>query len=313
MNKNKIFIIIVTFNGIKWIDKCLKSCGNYPVIIVDNNSTDNTISFVNENYPLITILPQTSNLGFGKANNLGISYALNQGAEYVFLLNQDAYLDHKTIENVFSIHKENPEYGILSPIHINASKDKLDKNFSNYISFNNNPSFISDLILKRNLFKVYSFPFVNAAAWLISKECLLNVGGFDPIFFHYGEDNNYCQRVIYHGYKIGVVANSTVVHDREFREKVTLKNTDKKNLKNKETAFKIKLANINNLNNIKVYKTELKKLNTKTLKSLIKFNRREYEYFNILKRVLKKSFLESKKSMSVNKTKGNHYLKILNK
>src|SRR5690606_13062229 len=111
---NKLYIIIITFNAIKWLDKCLSDCKNYPIIIVDNGSVDGTLQFINDNFPSTILLSQPSNLGFGKANNLGIKHALEQGAEYVFLLNQDAFLQDGCIDELISVHKQNPEYGILS-------------------------------------------------------------------------------------------------------------------------------------------------------------------------------------------------------
>src|SRR5690554_4518907 len=136
-------IIIVTYNGMPWIKKCLDSCRQYPVIIVDNASTDETISYIENNFPEIQLFPQPKNLGFGQANNLGIKYALAQGAEYVFLLNQDAYLHTECIETLIAVHKQNPEYGILSPIHLNGKGDRLDQNFSNYVEYRNNSVFYS--------------------------------------------------------------------------------------------------------------------------------------------------------------------------
>ncbi len=205
-------IIIVTYNGLKWIDKCLQSCGDHPIVVVDNNSSDSTVDFIKQNYPNVHLLEQVKNLGFGQANNIGISYALNHGADYVFLLNQDAYLVDSCLKKLIEIHQKNIQFGILSPIHLNGDGTHLDYNFSNYVA--RNRDFFSDHILNRPLAKVYEVPFVNAAGWLISRKCLETVGGFDPMFFHYGEDDNYCHRVEYYGFKVGVVPNLFIKHDR---------------------------------------------------------------------------------------------------
>jgi GT2 family glycosyltransferase len=63
----------------------------------------------------------------------------------------------------------------------------------NYIAFENNEFFHFD-IFENKVKELYYFPFVNAAAWFIPKHTLNKVGGFDPIFFHYGKEENYCQR-----------------------------------------------------------------------------------------------------------------------
>ena len=72
---------------------------------------------------------------------------------------------------------------------------------------------ISDLITKQYSSDIYDFKFINAAAWFIPIKVFYNVGGFDPIFFMYGEDDNYSQRVQFHGFKIGVIPNAMIFHD----------------------------------------------------------------------------------------------------
>lgn len=217
---NSTCIIIVTYNGMPWLQKCLDSCAGYPIIVVDNASTDGTVSYIETHYPNVELLKQAKNLGFGQANNLGIRYALDHGVEQVFLLNQDAYLMEDVLEKLIKFQNQHSHYGILSPIHITGNRNKLDKNFSNFMLKEKTGQFYSDFVLGNALAPIYEVPFVNAAAWLISRRCLETVGGFDPLFFHYGEDDNYCQRVAYHGLKIGVLPQCYIVHDREERPKI---------------------------------------------------------------------------------------------
>ena len=74
------------------------------------------------------------------------------------------------------------------------------------------------MCFQRELNDVYDVPYVCAASWFISKDVLETIGGFDPIFFHYGEDDNYLQRVLYHGLRVGICPAVSVCHDVEFRE-----------------------------------------------------------------------------------------------
>ncbi|MBU2919814.1 glycosyltransferase family 2 protein [Winogradskyella psychrotolerans] len=240
-----LYIVIVTYNGMRWLDKCLKSCANYSVVIIDNASTDETVSFIEVNYPEVTLFKLDKNLGFGQANNIGIKYALGKDADHVFLLNQDAYLVDSVLDDLVTFQKRYSAYGILSPVHITGNRQKLDRGFSNYMLKEKTGQFYSDFVLGQPLSEVYEVPFVNAAAWLLSKDCLETVGGFDPLFFHYGEDDNYCQRVLYHGFKIGVLPSIYVVHDREERQSPTSKAFSVTYYKNREIYYKTKLANIN--------------------------------------------------------------------
>ena len=287
-----------------WIDRCLLSCEGYPVIIVDNASTDDTVRFVQENYPSVILLSQTKNLGFGAANNLGISYALKNNAAYVFLLNQDAYLESNTIATLIDIHKKNSVYGVLSPIHLNGSGLSLDLNFSNYINVNKSLQYDS---LKHNFLKtVYDVPFVNAAAWLLPRHTLEVVGGFDSLFFHYGEDDNYCHRVLFHGLSIGVSPLAFVKHDRELRGGKGILNDDEK-LNLKVRAFKLRWANIN-INNFEDVFNEKRKLKRLLIKLFIRLKWGRMRYYLKELRLFNNVIPEIYKSRTLNKNKGSHYL-----
>src|SRR5437870_13044290 len=100
MQNKKVFAIIVTYNGAKWIKKCLSSLlaseTKVEVIVIDNGSADETLNIVKE-FGSIECVNSVENLGFGKANNIGIAIALERKCDYIFLLNQDAWIEQNTI------------------------------------------------------------------------------------------------------------------------------------------------------------------------------------------------------------------------
>lgn len=245
MTDDKIHIVIVTYNAMPWIQKCLESTLSYPVIVVDNSSVDDTVDFIRNHFPSVTLLPQKTNLGFGKANNLGIKKALELNAKSVFLLNQDAYLIDNCLDRLLQIQRSEPNYGILSPIHINGKQTKLDSAFSKYVKDTQNSDFFSDFVLRNAIQTAYDVPFVNAAGWLLSEKCINTVGGFDPLFFHYAEDDNYCHRVLYHGLKIGVVPDAFLIHDREDRKSPKIAPFSQQYFDLAERKYKLRLSNIN--------------------------------------------------------------------
>lgn len=218
----KVFTIIVTYNGSQWLDKCLGSLESSSiateVIVVDNGSSDGTVDRIKASFPGCTLVISEENLGFGRANNLGISLALKQDADYIFLLNQDAWVETETLETLLRVAQNTQGYGVLSPIHLNGSGDALDYLFATYIAPPACEGLLSDLYMGNDLQTVYPSTSGNAAAWLISKATLLQVGGFDPIFFHYGEDDNYRKRLAYHNLKLGMVPAARIYHDREQRK-----------------------------------------------------------------------------------------------
>ncbi|WP_051686428.1 glycosyltransferase family 2 protein [Chryseobacterium hispalense] len=222
-------IIIVNYNSDKWIARCLFSIHQAGLIdhtiIVDNASTDNSVLFIEQNFPKADLIKLSSNLGFGQANNIGIKKAYEQGSDYIFLMNQDVYIEPNTIDYLISTAKLNQDFGILSPMHLNGNGSELDFGFSNYIVPLKCKKLYSDIFLQK-LAPLYELPFVNAAAWLLTRKCIEKVGGFNPSFYHYGEDDNYCQRVLYHGLKIGIAPQSMIYHDRENRtENIYFDNT----------------------------------------------------------------------------------------
>ncbi len=212
----KVCTIIVSYNFEKWIDSCLNSLinSNLPtdIIVIDNNSTDNTCAIIADKFPSVLLLKNSDNLGFGKANNLGFRYAIENGFDYVFLLNQDAWINHNTLQKLIETSQQNIDYGIISPIHLNGSGDNLDFGFATYSSL----SSLADSTAIDN--EITECEFINAAMWLIPITVLKRVGAFAPIFPHYGEDVDYTHRMRYHKYKIGFVKDAFGYHDREFRQ-----------------------------------------------------------------------------------------------
>ncbi|WPO79501.1 glycosyltransferase family 2 protein [Flavobacterium sp. KACC 22761] len=215
----KTAVVIATYNPLKWIEKCLdsliQSTISVEILIIDNNSTDGFQEILKSKYPQIMFVQSSSNLGFGAANNIGIRKAYNNDADFVFLLNQDAWVQPDTIEKLISAQQKQPEYGIISPMHLNGKGDELDYNFSNYIIPYQCKKLYSDIYLNKIQPNVYQVSFVNAAGWLLSRKCIELVGGFNPSFFHYGEDDNYVERVHFHGMKVGILAITELFHDRD--------------------------------------------------------------------------------------------------
>ena len=205
----------------QWIRKCLDSlyASMHPVQIfaVDNASTDDSVKFILENYPDVHLVLSKENLGFGGANNLAIKEALQKGAEYFLLINQDAYVEADTVGNLVEAAQGAKEFGIVSPMHLNGDGSALDFSFSKSIAPHLCPNLYSDFVLGKVKNEVYSAAFICAAAWLITKECLRIVGGFSPTFFHYAEDDDYVNRLHYKGLKIGVIPTAKIFHDRHER------------------------------------------------------------------------------------------------
>lgn len=202
----------------QWAERCFSSLKNSSlrpdVYVVDNGSTDDTQSYIQEHYPEVMFHQSAENLGFGKANNMGLQYALDYNYDYVYLLNQDAWVMKDTFEKLVSLSKQHPDYGILSPFQMNADMIHIDSAFiSSTCSYSSNIDIFSDIYSGR-VRDVYSVSAVMAAHWLITRDCLITVGGFSPSYKHYGEDYDFIERVHFYKIKVGVIPQLKVVHDR---------------------------------------------------------------------------------------------------
>lgn len=210
---SRILVITVTYNAMKWVDRCFGSLRNsrHPVdvFVVDNGSSDGTAEYIRNHFPEVMLHCSGENYGFGKANNIGLEYALANGYDYVYLLNQDAWVFPDTFDRLLEAHDAHPEYGILSPVQMTASMERPDPRFKVKCLDKELSAYESG--------RIYDVDFVMAAHWLVSRRCILSTGGFSPAFRHYGEDDNFIHRALWKGYKIGFLAGTYAVHDRELR------------------------------------------------------------------------------------------------
>lgn len=216
MSQTKVFAIVVTYNGSQWVEKCLTSLreSTQPVhtIVIDNASTDDTARIICEKFPEVELILSKENLGFGRANNIGLKKALYEEADYVVLLNQDAWVEPETIEKIIHIQQENSEYSILSAVHY-KNENEVEPYFKSLVSEENMAESFHEWNWGDPKKTVFSVGFVHAAFWVITKECLEKVGFFDPIFPHYGEDEDYCDRAKFFNFSIGIVPSVKITHD----------------------------------------------------------------------------------------------------
>ena len=211
-------VIIPTHNAIQHIKPCINSVLQHnpgiEIFIIDNHSKDGTIDQLKTFGSNINCIENRRNIGFGKAINQGILRGLGKGMDYFFILNQDTILFEDTLAKLHTIYKKYLWHGILSPMHYTLDKEQLDKLFKKYL----NDATVQTL-------DITEVPFVNAAAWFFDRKTILKAGLFDPLFFHTGEDQDYCNRLRYHRLKIGIVNAAGLIHNRNDRATYGMNNT----------------------------------------------------------------------------------------
>ena len=211
---NKVLTIVVTYNGMKWLQRCFTSLQQSSVptdiMVIDNCSQDGTREYLSslESETFKVVLSE-ENLGFAKANNIGFRYAVKKGYDYIYLLNQDAWIEKETFSvlvNAFEKAKGKP-FGIISPLQMKADMSGYDEQFRKHCA----------KAVERSTEETVDVDFVMAAHWMISMDCLKKTGAFSPSFTHYGEDDNLIDRARFHGFRVGVNKCTKAVHDRDSR------------------------------------------------------------------------------------------------
>ena len=218
-SESRVFAIVVTFNGAKWIRKCVgsllyESDVDLDVLVVDNASEDETLDILREEFPSVKIIKNDRNEGFGKANNKGIEFAWRSGATHFLLLNQDAWVHPGTVRKLLDV-QEKWSLPLVSPVHLNGTGQALDSGFEKNSTMPDRVCDVVKDVLFNDLKPYYEFPFVNAACWLLPRKTVESIGGFDPIYFHYGEDGDYCRRLSLHLGNPCVVLGAFISHDRD--------------------------------------------------------------------------------------------------
>ncbi len=211
--------IVVNWNLKKELGECLDSlCQvDYPghkIVVVDNGSTDDSAAFVATHYPDVKLIVLSQNQGYAAGLNAGISYALEQGASYVFLLNNDTLVEKNAVSRLIEVLESNPEIGIASPkIILYHSRDRIFGLGDRIYPFLPLP--VGFGYGKRDspkYHKIMEFDYVTGCAMMVRSEIFRKVGLFDTSYFMYYEDADFCRRVHDYGYRIVCVGHAIIYH-----------------------------------------------------------------------------------------------------
>lgn len=212
-NFPKVYVVILNYNGGELLRNCLASLQkvvypNFSVIVSDNDSKDDSLKMVRENFPESIILENKKNLGFAAGNNVGIRHALENGADYVLLLNQDTEVEPDFLEKIIDAGEENPKIGILSPL-IFWKRDSGIWYSGGRINWLTMKSTHENRMVSGTPF---STGFITGCSMLIKKEVLEKVGMLSENFFLYWEDADYSYQVKMAGFSNLVVPESRIYH-----------------------------------------------------------------------------------------------------
>ena len=215
----KVVIIIVNWNGKQDSLECLRSVQkltytNVRVVFVDNGSSDGSVSAVSKTFPDIKIFQNDRNLGFAEGNNIGIKWALQELADYVFLLNNDTILDSDILEHLVGTGERFPNAGILGPKVYYYDRPQVLYSAGANITY-------GEFVVRPRGYNqkdvgqyemIEEVDFIVGCGLLIKQEVVTSIGLLDTFYFSYFEDVDLCVRARAHGYKVLYVPTAKMWH-----------------------------------------------------------------------------------------------------
>lgn len=219
MNYPKVFIIILNWNGLKDTLECLESVlkldyPNFKVIVVDNGSTDDPVEVLRKTYPQITLIENNENLGYTGGNNIAMRHAMEHGADYMWLLNNDTVVETDTLSKIVATTESSSEIGLVSPVIYYYDDPSKVQFCGSYIDWNSltvvypehKSSDVDSVFTSGN----------NVCLWgtalLIRRALIEKVGYLKDDYFAYWEDTEYSVRVLKAGFKNRVCSSGRIYH-----------------------------------------------------------------------------------------------------
>jgi len=240
MNSKPLIIsVILNTNRCEDTLACLASLEetsypNHRVIVLDNASTDGSVEAIRQRFPEVQVIELVENLGYAGNNNVGIEAAAAQGADWIFVLNEDTVLAPDCLSQLMSAAQNFPGAGILGPMvyHfdepdvIQSAGGRLDPNWTS-IHLGQNE------IDQGQFTDVRPVEWVSGCALLIRREVIEQIGMLDPRFFYYWEETDWCVRAHTRGWLILHVPGARLWHKGVQREYTPSPNVTYYNTRNR--------------------------------------------------------------------------------
>lgn len=227
--KLQLSIIIVSYNTEELLSECLNSVRiaastiDSETFVVDNKSSDNTVSDIKSNYKWVNLIESSANIGFSKANNLALKKAKG---EYILILNPDTKVEKDSFNKMLKFMMSNKDVAVVT-CRVELPSGKLDKDCRRHFptpwrSFTHF-SGLSKIFSGSKIFDQYQMGYISeklqheidscvGAFMFIRKSAINKVGILDEDFFFYGEDLDWCWRFKEKGYKIVYTPIAKIIH-----------------------------------------------------------------------------------------------------
>lgn len=188
---------------------------NIKLLVIDNCSPDKSGELLNSEINSNEFIQLDKNYGYAGGNNYAIEIALKKGADYVFIVNPDVRFRYFSLKEYVELMQANPDIGAVNPVQLSSPSGSVDERFQTKVLKQISEEDINGWVNTENFIEVET---LFGAALMISRKALETVGGFDPLYFAYSEEEDWCRRLRFFNYKIIVFFKSPVIHLRNYNE-----------------------------------------------------------------------------------------------
>jgi GT2 family glycosyltransferase len=217
----RVSAVVVTFDALPWVERCLESVRGLETVVVDHGSTDGTLDLVERRFPEVTLL-RRDNRGYGAGLNAGVEAS---SGPYVLLLNSDAWAGEGAVERLVAFAEAHPRGGLVGPRASNpdGSLQRTVRGFPTLWRLATEYFFLRKLAPRsRALNAFYAAGFAHdeprrvdwlmGFAMLVRREAFEAVGGFDEDFFLFSEETDLCRRLWDAGWEVWFTPEAEFTH-----------------------------------------------------------------------------------------------------
>jgi GT2 family glycosyltransferase len=214
----KVFIVLLNWNGLRDTIHCLDSIRrldymNYEVIIVDNGSSDDSVSHLKKNYPWITLIESSRNLGYTGGNNLAMRHAIENHGDYIWLVNNDTVLNVDSLRKLVALAETTPSIGLLSPLVFYLDHPDAVQFAGSVFDWKNLSFIYTNVEDERGGSSSRTKPVcLWGTSLLVKGSVVKQIGYLKDEYFAYWEDTEYSLRALRHGFQNVVCREAKVFH-----------------------------------------------------------------------------------------------------
>lgn len=218
MSNPLLYIVILNHSHREDTFSCVASVlssyyGNFKVILLDSATEGESVETLYKKYPQVQIISLTQNLGYAGNNNIGIRAALEQGAEWVLLLNNDTILDASCLSMLIEAGEQDNAIGIVGPMVYHFDQPDVIQSAGGLLGKNWEGTHAGENQRDSGQFRsVRQVDWISGCAILVRRALIEDVGALDPDYFLYWEETEWCIRARCSGWQIVHVPQAKLWH-----------------------------------------------------------------------------------------------------